>query len=241
MSDNSLIATTPTNSTHQPWSGFGPADAGADIAAAIESKSWVAATLAGVGAGFEVASWGFDPFGSLVSSGLSFLMEQCGPIRDLLQELTGEPDILLAHAETWTNMAVESHAMAGEMWTLMEDATAEWQGQAAESYRMLHTAYINAIDATGFMFDAMASATNGAATIVQLAYELVRDLIAELLTWIFFKTPIWLAIIAASAGIGIPICAAEAGGRIFAITSLAFNVGSALVASFTSLQALLAE
>ncbi|THV42261.1 WXG100 family type VII secretion target [Glycomyces buryatensis] len=239
MSDNSLIA-APVEST-KPWTGFGPADATQGIFDAVESRSWVATTLAGVGAGFEVASWALDPWGSLVSSGLSFLMEQCGPIRDLLQELTGDPDILLTHAGTWTNMALDTHSMAEEMWTLMEEATAEWEGEAAESYRTLHTAYINAIDATGWMFDAMASATNGAATIVQVAYELVRDLIAELLTWIFFKSPVWLAIIAASAGLGIPICAAEAGGRIFAITSLAFGVGSALVASFQGLQALLAD
>jgi hypothetical protein len=237
--DNSLIASTVE--TQKPWTGFGPADAVQGVYEAVESRNWVAATLAGVGAGFEAASWVMDPLGSLVSSEISWLLEHIGPLNDFLLDLTGDPDVLLTHAQTWSNMATEAHAMAEEMWTLMEDSTAEWVGSAAESYRALHTAYINAVDATGWMFDAMRSATEGAATLIQVTYEVVRDLLAELVTFILFNAPIWIAMIVGTAGLATPVVAVQAIGRIVAIAGLVFSLGSALVTSFQSLQALLAE
>jgi uncharacterized protein YukE len=237
VSDNGLIADayhSPTSSTK----GFGLFDAADDMVAAIDSKSWMDNALAGAGATFEVLSY-LDPIGTLASSGVSWILEQCQWTNDLLHELSGDADALLTHAGTWTNMADEAWAMVSEMQSLMESSTEEWTGKAADAFRDLHTSFLTALDGMGWVFDGMRAATEGAATLAQITYELIRDVIAELVSLLLIHIPIWLGLIAASAGVATPLCIIDAIGIIAGFAGLAFSLVTAAVQSIMAFHTIL--
>jgi hypothetical protein len=238
MSDNALIAAS-VDSTNKPWSGFGPMDAIEGFSQAVESKQWADIALAGVGGALEGFSFGVDPIGSLLSGGISWLIEYVDPLNEVLHDLTGDADILYTHAGTWTNMAGEAWAMAADLYALMESSTEEWVGAAGDAFRELHTAYIAGIDCMGWVFDSMSKATAGAAQMLQVCYELVRDLIAELIGTLLVHAPVWLGLIAATAGAATPLCLADAIIIIVNIAGLVFSLVMALIGTFQGLDALL--
>ena len=101
MSNDSLIA--PVESSRKPWTGAGAADSIEGLVTAIQSGNWVTGALAGVGLGLDVASTVLDPFSALLSNGIGWAMEYFEPLRQILDELTGMPDVVASHAATWNN------------------------------------------------------------------------------------------------------------------------------------------
>ncbi|RAS65080.1 hypothetical protein C8D87_105575 [Lentzea atacamensis] len=63
-------------------------------------------------------------------------MERIGPLRDVLDELTGRPDVIAAHATTWFNIAVAQREMADELEDFIERDVPAWDG-AAEHQRLM--------------------------------------------------------------------------------------------------------
>lgn len=55
-----------------------------------------------------------DPFGAILAAGVGWLMEHVGPLSDALDSLTGDPDQIKAHSETWKNIAVELGDVSGQ-------------------------------------------------------------------------------------------------------------------------------
>lgn len=60
-------------------------------------------------------------------------MEYFEPLRQVLDELTGKPDVVNAHAANW-NMANELGAMATELESSPEDDLSDWHGDAADAH-----------------------------------------------------------------------------------------------------------
>ena len=53
-----------------------------------------------------------DPISALLANGLGWAMEYFEPLRQMLDELTGKPDVVASHAATWNNMATELASMS---------------------------------------------------------------------------------------------------------------------------------
>lgn len=237
MSDNALIA---SYDDHQDaLTGIGLYDSVQGFTQAVESGNWIDVTLAGAGAGFEAFGAGIDPIGTLISSGLSWIIEHVDPLRELLEDLTGDPDILLMHAQTWGNMAADALALGEELQADLENYREEWDGDAANAFHGLHTELKLGVDSLSAVFGSMQSATAAAAGIVQTAYELVRDLIAELITMLITHAPVWLGLIAATAGVALPLCILDAIILIVQISGLVFSVVTAAVTTYQNFQILM--
>jgi uncharacterized protein YukE len=234
MSDNPLVADV--EDSHHFWKGAGIGEDIADIVSAIESESWVDATLAGVGAGLSAVGF-LDPLGAIVSTGVSWLIELIGPLRELLDDLTGDADILTAHAKTWTNMAEELMAIKDELTGYIESDIAGWQDDAADAYKANMGHNVEGADGLAQLCAAMSAATTGAGTLVTVTRELVRDLIAQLVATLLIRLPVWLGLCAT--GVGIPAVAAQAAGMIAQVLATVIGIVIALVQSLQALQQLL--
>ena len=178
MTDNSLIA--PVESSREAWTGSGLADSIEGLVDAIKSEGWVDDALAGATLGVEVAASVMDPISALLANGLGWAMEYFEPLREMLDELTGKPDVVQAHAATWNNMATELKSMTDDLQLYLDGDLPDWQGEAAEAYQRMMANNTNAIGGLAAISAAMAVATEGAGGLVELTREIVRDLFADL-------------------------------------------------------------
>lgn len=235
MGDNPLVADV--KDSHHFWKGAGLGEDIADVVAAIESEQWVDASLAGLTGVMSGVGAFLDPLGTLASTGVSWLIEAVEPLREFLDDLTGDADILTAHAATWTNMAVELAAIKEDLAAAMEADITGWKDDAADAYKAMMGNNLEGTDGLAGLCAAMSAATTGAGTLVTVTRELVRDLIAQLVGTLLVRLPVWLGLCAT--GVGIPVVAAQAAGMVMNVVSSLTSAVIALVTSLQSLQALL--
>jgi uncharacterized protein YukE len=231
MTDGSLIA--PVESSRDPWTGSSLADGIEDLVSAIKSEDWVSGALAGAGLAVEGAATVIDPFSALLANGLGWAMEYFEPLRQALDELTGMPDVVRAHAATWNNMAAELHAMSADLGTHLGADMPGWTGEAADSYQALMANNVDAIGGLGAVSAGMAAATEGAGGLVEMTREIVRDLIADLVA----RVVVWA--IEALFVVTIPVIAAQIVAAVAKWAGRVLNYTTSLVQSITNLSLLL--
>src|ERR1700754_4143742 len=139
---NPLIA--PVESTRKPWTGSSLADGIQGVVESIQNKSWVDGILSGAGLAVDVTASVMDPISALLANGIGWAMEYFEPLRQMLDELTGMPDVVASHAATWNNMATELYSMAEDLQRHVFVDMPAWQGQASEAYTGL---MVNNMDA----------------------------------------------------------------------------------------------
>lgn len=232
MTEGSLIA--PVESTRTAWTGIGLAESAEGLAYALQSEGWVDDLLAGAAFGLEVVSTAIDPFSALLSSGLGWLMEHFEPLREMLDQLTGIPDVVASHAATWNNMATELSAMAEDLQAFLARDLPDWQGAAATAYQELMAFNVEAIAGLGGISFTMMLATQAAGNLVQFTREIVRDLIADLVARVIVWAMEAIGIVTIPWVVAQVVAAvAKWAGRILTFTM-------ALVTSLTNLKTLLA-
>jgi uncharacterized protein YukE len=231
MSDNSLIA--PVQSTRESYTGAGLIEGYHDMINAFKSEGWVDDVLGTAGYALEVVGSVMDPFSALFANGIGWAMEYFEPLREMLEELTGKADVVMSHAQTWSNMS-------GELYSIVEDLQAQlaadmptWTGDAADAYQALMAHNVTAAAALGATAEAMAAATEGAGGLVQITHDLVRDLIAELVAHVI----VWA--IEAIFVVTIPVIAAQIVAAVVKWAGIIMGYGMALVQSLMNLKALL--
>lgn len=171
-----VVAPAETTAT----SGAGLIDDVVTLAGDIKSENWVSASLVGVAGAVDVAATVSDPFGSLLSAGLGWLMDHFEPIKGWLNDLTGDGDAVAAFAGTYTNIASGLH---DESTYLRRKVSADLDGATAEfltEYRAFMRTYGRSVDALGDAADACATGLTIAAGIVSAVHGIVRDAIATI-------------------------------------------------------------
>ncbi|WP_026924340.1 WXG100 family type VII secretion target [Glycomyces arizonensis] len=231
MTENSLVADV--QSTRQPWTGSSLADGIEGLVTSIQSGNWVSGTLAGVGLGLEVAGTVMDPFSALLSNGIGWAMEYFEPLREMLDWLTGKPDVVMSHAQTWYNMAEELFAMSGDLKTSVEGDVDEWSGAASDAYYNMMGHNVEAIGGLGAIASAIGSATEGAGALVQMTRDIVRDMIAELVAHVV----VWA--VEAIFVVTIPVIAAQITAAVLKWVGIAMELISSLITSIEALSKLL--
>ncbi|CAM3588317.1 WXG100 family type VII secretion target [Kibdelosporangium persicum] len=228
---NSLVA--PVESTREAWTGAGTAESFEGLVDAIRSEGWVDDVLAGAGLGLEVAATVMDPISALLANGIGWAMEYFEPLRQMLDELTGKPDVVRSHAATWNNMATELHGMSTDLANHLKTDLPDWKGTAADAYQTLMANNVEAIGGLGAISAAMASATEGAGGLVELTREIVRDLIADLVA----RVIVWVA--EAIFVVTIPVIAAQIAAAVVKWAGRIMTYTMALIDSLTNLSKLL--
>jgi hypothetical protein len=231
MTENSLVA--PVESSRQAWTGSSLGDSIEGLVQAIKTEGWVDDALAGVGLGVEVAATVMDPISALLANGLGWAMEYFEPLRQMLDELTGIPDVVASHAATWNNMATELTSMAGDLKTMLANDLPGWTGSAAHGYQALMVNNTEAIGGLGATSAAMAAATEGAGGLVELTREIVRDLIADLVA----RVIVWA--VEAIFVVTIPVIASQIAAAVVKWAGRILTYTTSLVTSLQNLQKLL--
>ncbi|WP_406073450.1 WXG100 family type VII secretion target [Micromonospora sp. NBC_01638] len=231
MTDASLIAGV--ESTRKPWTGAAAADSFQGLVDAIHSEGWVDDLLAGAAFGVEAVATVLDPFSALLANGLGWAMEYFEPLREILDQLTGMPDVVTSHAATWNNMAAELESMATDLKTHLGVDMPGWQGQAATAYQTLMAHNVTGIDALSGISAAMAAATQAAGNLVAFTRDIVRDLIADLVA----RVIVWA--IEAIFVVTIPAIAASIVAAVVKWAGRILTYVGALISSLTNLSKLL--
>jgi uncharacterized protein YukE len=175
---NPLVAQR-ENST-QSFSGVQILESVDDTKRTIESGDWAAGVLGVAGTGLEALGMAMDPLGAIFAAGVGWLMEHVGPLSAALDSLTGDPDEIKAHSETWKNISAELADVGAEMTNLVKNDTATWIGTAGDAYRARSEDIANLIAAAKSAADGASSGIATAGEVVAAVRTLVRDIIAEL-------------------------------------------------------------
>jgi PPE-repeat protein len=216
-------------SSRRPWTGASLADSTQSLVAAIESESWVDDLLAGAAFAVEAAASAIDPLSALLANGLGWAMEYFEPLRQMLDDLTGMPDVVAAHAATWDNVARELSEMAATLQSHVDGDLPDWRGDAAEAYVNMMSHNVDALGGLGTVSLAMAAATEAAGNLVQFTRDIVRDLIADLVA----RVVVWAA--EAIFLVTIPAIAAQIVAAVAKWAARILSYTTALITSLTNL------
>ncbi|WP_026930076.1 hypothetical protein [Glycomyces tenuis] len=197
MSD--LVATeSDVSQEGKSVAGAGIVESYAGLATAIDSGSWIDASVAGIGVALETVGAVLDPIGTLASAGVGWLIEHVEPLTEALDMLAGNPDLVEAHAMTWDNIANECFAMAEEMSAFIDADIDSWDGEASDAYRDMGDANADVVACVGGTALSMATATRGAGQLVSMVREFVREFVAECIGSLIA----WAAEVAFTVGVG---------------------------------------
>ncbi|WP_394613568.1 hypothetical protein JNUCC0626_27010 [Lentzea sp. JNUCC 0626] len=105
-------------------------------------------------------------------------LERIGPLRAVLDDLTGLPDVVAAHAETWYNIAAEQQAMADELEDFLDADVPEWTG--ADEHVRLMSHNVEALRGLSSVSAAFGEITESVGVLVAQTRRLVRELVVGL-------------------------------------------------------------
>jgi uncharacterized protein YukE len=181
---NPLIAKPEVSSK---WAtGAGIVDTGEDLVRDIalpfrEGKSidFVALGIDSFAMGFDIAGAVADPFGTIASSVVGWIIENVGFVRKPFDDLAGDPPAIEAAASTWENIAKQLHESKRTHRNALV-RMAGWTGPAADAYRKRARQLINGMGNSAEAAESVANKIKIAAALVAATRTLIRDLLADL-------------------------------------------------------------
>jgi hypothetical protein len=200
---NPLVAQEQSSATW--YTGLGLVESAAQVSSGIQDNSWVDGTLGGVGGSLDILGLAIDPLGSLVSWGVSWLMEHVQPLKEALDWLAGNPDAIAAHAITWQNVAKFTTDAQTQYMNALGREIADWKGGSGDAYRQHAGIVAQVMQGISSASGGISYAVEGAGLLVGLVRGIVRDLIAQFVGTLAARLPQWLAEAGLTLGIATPI------------------------------------
>ncbi|MFF5093325.1 MULTISPECIES: hypothetical protein [Actinosynnema] len=186
--------------------GISLAESAMDTYKGFAEGNWIEAGLGTVGLVADAASLAVDPFGTLLSSAASFLMEHMQPLKQMLDWLAGNPPVIDSYSQTWNNVAEELKAVAADYASAVATGTEGWTGPAAEAYHRSAAEHGDALSGAASAAGAVGTVVGLMGMVVAFVREFVRDLIADLVG----KLIAWVLEAVFSLGFGTPVIVAQA-------------------------------
>ncbi|MFF5987660.1 hypothetical protein [Prauserella flavalba] len=214
---NSLVADAPQdgdgpgpltsgNGDYGYAGGIGIAESAIDTFNGIKDGNWVEGGLGVLGLAAEGAAAAIDPFGWLMSSVASFLMEHIQPLKDMLDSVCGDPPVIQSYSETWSNVATHLDETKVSFANAVANGTTGWTGAAADSYRESCKEQEETIAGAASVAGSISTVVMIFGEVVSFVRETVRDLIADLVG----KLISWVLETVFSLGFGTPVVVAQA-------------------------------
>ncbi|RBM22914.1 hypothetical protein DI005_04555 [Prauserella sp. PE36] len=214
---NSLVADAPQdgdgpgpltsgNGDYGYAGGIGIAESAIDTFNGIKDGNWVEGGLGVLGLAAEGAAAAIDPFGWLMSSVASFLMEHIQPLKDMLDSVCGDPPVIQSYSETWSNVATHLDETKVSFANAVANGTTGWTGAAADSYRESCKEQEETIAGAASVAGSISTVVMIFGEVVSFVRETVRDLIADLVG----KLIAWVLETVFSLGFGTPVVVAQA-------------------------------
>lgn len=214
---NPLVAKAPTdddgpgpltagNGEYGYGTGIGVAESAMDAFNGISNGDWIGGGLGVLSLAGEIASAAIDPFGYLMSSVASFLMEHMQPLKDMLDSVAGDPPVIQSYSETWGNVAKKLEDTQVEFSNAVKNGTAGWTGEAADAYRKQALEQAEAISGAATAASAISTVVMIFGEVVAFVREFIRQLIADAVG----KLISWVMETVFSLGFGTPVVVAQA-------------------------------
>ncbi len=146
----------------------------------IDDGDWASAVLSGAGLLVDVAGAVLDPIGFVAGQLVGWMLEHVEPLRLVLHQLTGNPDMVEGYSRTWRNIADRLVDKGTEYLSAIQDETSSWQGRAADSYRAAAVDTIRRCAAAALNAEALSSAAAKMKDVVDTVRGGVRDILADL-------------------------------------------------------------
>ncbi|MEV6827337.1 hypothetical protein [Amycolatopsis sp. NPDC051102] len=193
------------------WAGgIGIAESSMDAFNGIKDGDWVSGGLGMLSLAGEIAGAAIDPFGYLMSSVASFLMEHVQPLKDMLDSVAGNPPVIQSYADTWGNVSKALGERKTDFDNAVKNGTTGWTGAGADAYRKFAAEHSDALSGAATVAGAISTVTMIMGQVVSFVRETVRQLIADLVG----KLISWVMEEVFSLGFGTPVVVAQASAAI---------------------------
>ncbi|MEV6874709.1 hypothetical protein [Amycolatopsis sp. NPDC051128] len=193
------------------WAGgIGIAESSMDAFNGIKDGDWVSGGLGMLSLAGEIAGAAIDPFGYLMSSVASFLMEHIQPLKDMLDSVAGNPPVIQSYADTWGNVSKALGERKTDFDNAVKTGTTGWTGEGADAYRKFAAEHSEALSGAATVAGAISTVTMIMGQVVSFVRETVRQLIADLVG----KLIAWVMEEVFSLGFGTPVVVAQASAAI---------------------------
>ncbi|MEU3274215.1 hypothetical protein ABZ639_25525 [Saccharomonospora sp. NPDC006951] len=186
--------------------GIGIAESAIDTFNGIKDGDWVQGGLGVLGLAAEGAAAAIDPFGWLMSSVASFLMEHIQPLKDMLDSVCGDPPVIQSYSETWGNVATRLEETQADFANAVKTGTSGWTGGGANAYRDSCREQEETLAGAASVAGSVSTVVMIMGEVVGFVRETVRDLIADLVG----KLISWVLETVFSLGFGTPVVVAQA-------------------------------
>jgi hypothetical protein len=155
---------------------------------AVRSREWVEDLLADAPVS-EFAASVTDAFAALRAGGLDWAMAYIPPLRRMLDDLTGMPDVVASHASIWSTMATDLHRIATDLRSYLDQDLSGWHQPDVRGYLAMMSHNVEALAGLAEISTAMAMITKAAGDLILLTRDIVRGLVADLVA----RVIVWVA------------------------------------------------
>lgn len=219
--------------TTSTLSGAGVFDDIEQLSEAIDNKSWVSGSLAGVALGVDTVAYVSDPLATLMAWGIGWVFDHIQPFKDWLLQLAGDADQLRANGQTWKNVAATLKAAADNIERDVRSSFPDgsFTGSTATAYFAASGATTKGIAMTGALSGAVGTAYDVCAVIIQFVHDFVRDAISQVVASILS----YAVELVASFGTAFPLVMEQISTKVASLMSSVSKRISALKESLSNL------
>lgn len=176
---NPVLSAAAERAAASPLEGSGMVKDAADLAAKVASGDWTEGLVALLSAVHETRDLLADPLAKLTSMGLGWVIEFFGPLRWLLDQLTGNTEQLNLTVETWSGIAVELAGAADDLHGHYTADSASWTGPAVAQYRRYCAEQVDLYRAASATAQSVADNARMSGAMLTVVREIVRGLITD--------------------------------------------------------------
>jgi hypothetical protein len=162
-----------------PLEGSGMLKDATDLATKVWNGDWAEGLVAAGSIAYETKDLLRDPLAKLTSMGLGWVIEFFGPLRWVLDQLTGNQEQLNLIVETWSGIAGAMNKAAGDLHTRYTTDTARWSGPAVAQYRLYCADQVDLYRAASTTAMSVANNARMSGAVLTTVREIVRGLITD--------------------------------------------------------------
>ncbi|MCE1180614.1 MAG: hypothetical protein LWW86_16490 [Micrococcales bacterium] len=218
-------------------SGAGLIDSGWSTIDALCQGRWIDAALSGVSTVLDTAAAVSDPLGSLIAAGIGWVIDHLNPIKRWFDEVTGNPEGVVAQAQTWGNVSDGAKSAASQWRSDASRVLEPMEGTAVDSYWSFASERTDALDALGGAALGMQTAMSVSAGLVGFVHGFLRDMLSQIIGSILS----YAVEIVASLGTMVPWVIEQVSTRVAALSGRASTFVNGLINSGSRLGRLLGE
>jgi hypothetical protein len=185
-----------------PFAGAGIFSSYADLGGALAAGQDPGAIMANsVAAGLDALGAVTDPFGTLFAAGVGWAVEHVAFLREPLDALMGDPDGIVASADSWHRLAAVLAEQSARYSAHLGADLGGWSGEAADAYRASAARRIDDLAAASSVASGLAQDVLRNAAEIGALRSVVRDTVASFLA----RVAEWLVVSIISAGAALTV------------------------------------